>query len=889
MTKMKTIFLTLFFFISIIGFSQGTFKGKVLDQSNGETLIGSTVRSIDKSFGTTADINGKFSLKLENGSYEFVVTYVGYKEKTLKVNINNNDVNLSIFLEPTSISLGSIEIISDRAKERQTPVAISNIDGKKVEQLLGSQDIPLVMNITPNVYSTMQGGGSGDARINVRGFDQKNVAIMINGIPINDMENGWVYWSNWDGIGDATSSIQMQRGLSAVNLATPSIGGTMNIITNPAEQYKGVTFKQEYGSGNFLKSSIFGHTGLIDGKYAFSAGVVRKTGNGVIDGTWTDAWAYYLGSSWNINSKNRIEFYAMGAPQKHGQNSYKQNIAAYSHEYASELGFNQEALDKFPESQRGRLYNENWNTVNPNYDGQQYWNGNINDRYSSNYINERENYFHKPLTNLNWYSQLSEKTTLFTSLYYSGGKGGGSGTAGSIKWDYNSPSRIADWNSTIVNNTRTDTAFGILRNSVNNQWSVGILSKLKWDISKNFKTSFGIDARTAEIEHYREVRDLLGGKFFVDNSNQFAVDNRRYLGDKILYDFTNTVDWVGGYAQAEYTKGIMSAYATVGYSSIKYSYVNNFVKDNNGDKLKANTDWLSGYQIKGGLNFNLTDNFNVYANTGYVSKSPIFDAVINDIDGTIASEPKNELFTSSELGAMWRNNNLYINANFYHTIWKDRTRNIGVQLEDGTEGFIFIQGMNQKSLGFEIEANYEINKWSEILIAGSINNWEYTDNVSGTYKDYANPDDIKTYDYYVKGLKTGDAPQTQLVYGLTIKPVKNVRVQALGKFYGDYYSAWDPFTRTDPTDNSQVWKTPSYNIFDLHASYDIITTGNVDLQLFAHVFNLFDKIYIQDAVDNSSYNGYYGPNDEYSHTAMSAEVFLGLPRTYNFGLRINIK
>ena len=56
---------------------------------------------------------------------------------------------------------------------------------------------------------------------------------MINGVPQNDMENGWVYWSNWDGVGDATSSIQMQRGLSKVNLATPSIGGTMNIITDP--------------------------------------------------------------------------------------------------------------------------------------------------------------------------------------------------------------------------------------------------------------------------------------------------------------------------------------------------------------------------------------------------------------------------------------------------------------------------------------------------------------------------------------------------------------------------------------------------------------------------------------------------------------------------------
>ena len=153
------------------------------------------------------------------------------------------------------------------------------------------------------------------------------------------MENGWVYWSNWDGVGDATSSIQMQRGLSAVNLATPSIGGTMNIITSPAAQQKGIVFKQEYGSGDFLKTTLFANTGLIKNKYAISAGVVRKKGSGVIDKTWTDAWAYYFGASWNINSKNRLELTAIGAPQRHGQNLYKQNIAAYSHEYAEELGY----------------------------------------------------------------------------------------------------------------------------------------------------------------------------------------------------------------------------------------------------------------------------------------------------------------------------------------------------------------------------------------------------------------------------------------------------------------------------------------------------------------------------------------------------------------------
>ena len=107
---------------------------------------------------------------------------------------------------------------------------------------------------------------------------------MINGVPQNDMENGWVYWSNWDGVGDATSSIQMQRGLSAVNLATPSIGGTMNIITDPAALERGGSFKQELGAGAFLKSTINYNTGLIADKYAFSTTLVKKTGDGIIDG-----------------------------------------------------------------------------------------------------------------------------------------------------------------------------------------------------------------------------------------------------------------------------------------------------------------------------------------------------------------------------------------------------------------------------------------------------------------------------------------------------------------------------------------------------------------------------------------------------------------------------
>ena len=92
-----------------------------------------------------------------------------------------------------------------------------------------------------------------------------------------DMENGWVYWSNWDGVADVTSSIQMQKGLSAQNLATPSIGGSMNIVTDAAALEQGGSFKQEVGAWGFLKSTVSYNTGLImDNKLALSGALVVK-------------------------------------------------------------------------------------------------------------------------------------------------------------------------------------------------------------------------------------------------------------------------------------------------------------------------------------------------------------------------------------------------------------------------------------------------------------------------------------------------------------------------------------------------------------------------------------------------------------------------------------
>ena len=100
---------------------------------------------------------------------------------------------LDVNLEEVVVTSRTIDV----AKERETPIAVSTISAQEVLLKVGNQEFPEIMNKTPGVYATKQGGGYGDSRISLRGFDQRNTSFLINGQPVNDMENGWVYWSNW--------------------------------------------------------------------------------------------------------------------------------------------------------------------------------------------------------------------------------------------------------------------------------------------------------------------------------------------------------------------------------------------------------------------------------------------------------------------------------------------------------------------------------------------------------------------------------------------------------------------------------------------------------------------------------------------------------------------
>ena len=932
---LSSVLLFLLLTLPVSLFAQATVSGRVTDAETGQGLAGANVVIEGTSIGAAANATGDYSISdVPAGTQTVTASVIGYASSSTTVNVpSSGSVTTNFALSGEAIELSGLEVLASRADER-TPVAYTNVTKADMEFRLGSQDIPMSLNTTPSVYATQQGGGAGDARINVRGFNQRNVAVMINGVPQNDMENGWVYWSNWDGVGDV-ASIQMQRGLSAVNLATPSIGGTMNIITDPTALSSGGKFRQEIGAGGFVKTTLNYNTGLIGDKMAFSGTIVRKTGDGVIDKTWTDAWAYYFGASYAMNETNRFELYAVGAPQRHGQNLYKQNLGAYDSDFAASVdGYDTGALGsdgQFRDEGEangigfGRTFNQNWAPVSSSYQGKQYWymyGAKTVDRHSPDFLNERENFFHKPLVNLNHYLTLNSKMRLSSILYWSGGSGGGTGTYGKIptmdadenlgdddyKFYYGRSPWVRDWDALITMNSGSDAtvyvdktalsrdpgqSVGILRNSINRQNTYGLISKLNLDMSDALKLQLGVDWRMAGIEHAREVRDLMGGDYYID----FADDNyssgkQVKLGDIIAYHNETTVDWIGFFAQGNYTAGPISAYGMAGFSSIAYSYQDHFTVAD--EKIVA--DPISTMQFKGGAMFDLNESMSVFANFGLSEKPPIMDNVIY-FDGTVASDPANEKFQSMEAGANYSSGMFAVKTSYYNTDWQDRNLTKAVTSGQGSSGdtdVIFLSGINQNHSGIEVEASAQLMSMLRFDAAVSLGNWKFVGDASGNYQEDEFNEQGQvigqtstTYNYALDGLFVGDMPQTGYVMGITLTPISGLRAQVLYNMYDKNYSDWGPSDREysgndSDADRAQVWQAPGYSKMDVHVTYDLPSMGGLNLQVFAHVFNALDDVYVQDAVDHSQYNSY----GDKVHAAHNAEVFLGIPRYFNAGLTV---
>ena len=932
---MKKIFFLIF--LNCIAFSviaQTNITGKVIDASTGEALIGATIM-YGKGQGTATDFDGNFSILIPTGERSIKVSYVGYKEIDKIITVGNKSQILNFKLK--TVLLNEVQVVADVARDRETPVAFSTIPMKQINEELASQDIPMVLNSTPGVYATQSGGGDGDARITIRGFNQRNVAVMIDGIPVNDMENGWVYWSNWFGLDAVTSNIQIQRGLGASKIAIPSVGGTMNILTKGTGNKAGGIVKQSIGSFGKLRTSVGYNSGRMGNGWGFTLAGSYKKGNGFVDETWSEGFFYYAKVQKEIGN-HILSFSAMGAPQKHGQRSYKSDIATYDTTFARSLGDTSDFSGRIVN--KGINYNKHWGfldrwTIDSNGDT-------LHNRET---LNTKQNYYHKPQFSLRDFWTVNDKFYISNILYASIGNGGGTGLSGNtnnydeigqynLQQAYNSNSNNID---ALYSDTENK-AGTYLRSSINNHYWYGGLSTLNYQLTDKISLSSGLDMRYYKGEHYREVYDLLGADYAIDASNGLQSSEVKRVGDKVGYNNDGIVKWSGVFSQMEYSNGMLSTFFNISASNSAYKRIDYFRKkdlvlddttyfealgtsvatelefDENGNLVGANKTmaldtvfhngvaytmnspeaklaettwkWIRGFTIKSGANFNLDEYNNVFINLGYISKAPRFNNVYY-YDNSLFRDIKNEIVQALEGGYSYRSSKFSANLNGYYTLWQNKPSNGGVTvLVDDVSYRANINGMDALHKGIEMDFSYKIlsNLGVEGLV--SLGNWKWMssdtvrfldDNNNPITDDFGN-EIIASFD--ADGVHVGDAAQTQFGFSVRYEPSYNSYIKLRSTYFANYYADFDPLSLNGANAGRESWEIPSYNLIDLHAGYKFKISQKTKMDIKLSILNLFDEIYISDAQNNDPYNASYQDFD-----AKSAGVFFGLGRRINLSAK----
>ncbi len=912
---MKRLFLLAVAILGIVSWASAqrnsmTCRGTVIDEL-GDAVVGATVKAVGTTIAVPTDIDGNFALKVPVNTKELEISYLGYSPLTVKAAPAMGVLRLN----PDSRMLQDVVVTSSIARTRETPVAISEITAGEIEAKLGNKEFPEVLKTTPGVWATPDGGGYGDAKINMRGFKAPNVAVLINGVPMNDMEWGGIYWSNFAGLAGVTSSMQSQRGLGAAIISAPSIGGTINIVTKGLDAKKGGSLW--YGTGNDGLNDVGFNvsTGLMDNGWAITVLGSRKWGNGYVQGTQFEAYNYFVNIAKRINDAHQISLTAFGAPQWHNQRNSGNGLTI-----------------------------ENWQKVDNYMTG-----GESMYRYNASYGFDNEgrertmnrNEYHKPIISLNHIWQINEWSSLSTALYTSLSTGGGysgqgrgnysnsswyAATNGNLNWTVGDitirrPDGTFDYGAIQDMNAASTTGANMVMSMSNNshEW-YGLVSTYKNEVIPNKLTLLGgIDVRYYVGHHNNKIIDLYSGEYFMDDSsrknvkpenNAAAADpNWRYeklgVGDIVYRNYNGHTHQEGIYGQGEYKllDGAVTTFLAGSLNVTGYQRIDHFYYDD--AHAKSETRTFLGGTAKGGVNWNIDKHNNIFVNGGYISKAPFFSNGVflsSATSNAINPNPKNEKIGSFELGYGFHSPKFTLAVNAYYTKWMDRTDRDTQRSAEITSGAhagerytINLEKVAARHIGLELDLAYKPANWVEIQGMLSWGDWQWDNNVKGYfYNEQGQPlantngdlaSGILAPDHgwaivNQKGVKIGGSAQTTGAVGLTFHPFKGFRIggdwTVCARNYSDYAVSGSDLGAGAVLNVKDPWEIPWGNEFDLSASYKF-KIGGLDATLYGNVYNLFNHYYVKDATTDYNVEGAW--NNAY-------KVFYSFGRTFSLRLKI---
>lgn len=758
---------------------------------------------------------------------------------------------VSVLLKEISVSAGIKDV-------RTSPLRLQSIDQRQIASAAG-KTYPELLRGIPGLFATAETGSYGDAKINIRGFQQENISVLLNGIPISGLSSGNMFWNNWLGLTDATASIQVQKGIGGSMLSDNSVGGTINIITRNPSARPAFNAGYSYTGYGTSKGFIGYNSGTLGRGWNVFLTASYTWGRSWVECTGLRSMSYLLSVSKQFNGRHSLLFTALGSPERHQQRSTR--------------------LTYDEIEQYGRAYSKNWGEY----------------RGEAKTINQ--NKYFRPYFMLNHFYTASPRLSVSSAVYAAAGNGGGIWTEskGARIISYQREGHI-DWNAVVEENrNRPDgDSQNILSDYLAGNIQLGAKSAVNLVLSPKWDVESGLHYQYYSTWEKEKITDLLGGQYWLEDyrNNSLAGEAGR-----------NPVKHVGDYIRTH--NGKLFHYGTL-YGTVRYRDARwvleggislNGTFQRRWDKYNYIADTRSaparkaGTGIKAGALYKAAPGHSFYLNGAWYSRIPYTSVFFASGNNSLSRDVRNERNALGELGYRFAYNRGGLELTFYTAYWKNKTLLSASYkpLEEDAYKFM-ITGLNALHYGIEAQAHHRFS--NRILLSAffSAGSWKWKNNVDATLYDPYTDQAIGQIHVYSDGLPVGDAPQTQMGATLEVHPFRAPDPARLSDFAlylrwqhnTRYWADFDPASRTNPDDTVLPYRIPSWHLLDVELNWTLrLASGSLSsnpsgsvLNLFFNLNNLTDSFYIERGKDGLD------------HTRETFTGYWGIGRNFNFGLRL---
>lgn len=695
--------------------------------------------------------------------------------------------------------------VKESVKEDEENIPQITVFAQDLESDDQTQDIGGLLQSSKDIFVSTAGYVFGQTRFKIRGYESQYTGVLINGVQVNDPQTGRAYWSSWGGLNDATRNKEIETGIPSSDVVFGGVGGVTNMITRASSFRKQIKLTYSSTNRSYRNRLMFLYsTGMMKNGWAIVASGSRRWANeGYVEGTFYDAWGYFLSVEKKFNKKHSLGLIAYGSPNKRGRNGVS----------------TQEAYD---------LAGTNY--YNP------YWGYQDGEKRNSRIGN-----YHQPMFMLSHYWTIDDKTSLTSTVYYTFGRGGST----ALDWydaadprpdyyrnlpsydgqftndgdldvfDYTQEEKTDRWmddetfrqldfdhfyfvnrkNLFTVNDVggvegesyTGNLSTYIIEDRRNDKNQFGGTFNLKKELNEHIILSSGLNLSWFKGYKFKVVDDLMGGDFYLnidkyaerdfpedspeiqndlDNPNQVVFE-----GDRFGYDYTSNINNYNLFVQGDFSYSKVDFFVSGMIAYDEFWRTGNmrngkFPDNSYGDSEKQQ---FINYGFKAGATYKITGRHLVDLNAMYMTHAPYFrSSYLSDrtrdqvVDGLT-----NEKIFSADLSYIFRSPYLKARVTGYYTKFVDQLYSRSFYHEV-LRSFVNYQmtGVDKVHYGAEIGLDGKISQNFSLIGVLAIGEYYYDSRPTATISADNTAQVISDRTIYLQNYKVGGFPQTAASVGI---------------------------------------------------------------------------------------------------------------------------